>query len=154
MSPSFRKTLALGCLVACCSWSGVSWSRAEEVLSYTKAQSFRSALRYLRVDQGFEILEKDMESGYLLFSYPPSASRSEDAPKVRGSVEVIERTNATALVVRLPELPSYHERMLIEGLLEKLRRDYGAPPERRAPEPPPETAPSEEEPEPDTPTQP
>lgn len=154
MSSLSSKILALACLSATCCWSDAAWPRAEEVLAYTKAQSFRSALRYLRVDQGFEVVEKDMESGYLLFEYPHSPSQPKDSPKVRGSVEVIERSDETALVVQLPDLPSYHERMLIEGLLEKLRTDYGVPPSRRAPAPPPEDAPSDTEPDPDTPEKP
>lgn len=147
-TPIFASTLALFVL-----WTSMAWSRAEERLSYTKAQSYRSALRYLRVEQGYEILEKDMESGYLLFKYPRTRASSPDAPVVHGSVEVIEREQETALVVQLPDLPSYHERLLIEGLLDKLKADYGAPPIRRAPEPPSRPVEREDEKDDDPPTE-
>lgn len=107
-------------------------ARAEEALTYTKLQSFQAALRFLRVDNGYNVLEKDQDSGYLLFEYP---SRDRSTP---GSIEIIEREDTIAVVVQLPQMPSYHERHLIEGLLNKLRSDYGAPPERAKPKPPQE----------------
>jgi hypothetical protein len=106
-------------------------ARVEERLTYTKTQSYQSALRYLRVDHGYKVLEKDPESGYLLFEYP---KREEGF--THGSIEVVEREATIALVVQLPQMPTYHERMLIEGLLKKLRDDYGSPPVRKVPEKP------------------
>lgn len=103
-------------------------ARVEETLSYTKLQSFQAALRFLRVDNGYTVVEKDQDSGYLLFEYP-----RRNAEPTPGSVEVIQRGDSVALVVQLPQLPSYHERHLIQGLLKKLRTDYGMPPERKAP---------------------
>ncbi len=104
-------------------------ARVEERLSYTKTQSYRSALRFLRVDHGYPVIEQDPDSGYLLFEYPLSNSGV-----TQGSIEVVERADSVALVVQLPKMPSYHERLLIEGLVKKLRADYGVPPSRNKPE--------------------
>jgi len=123
-------------------------ARAEERLSYTKVQSYQSALRFLRVDHGYNVVEKDPESGYLLFEYP-----RRDAGVTQGSIEVVEREGSVALVVQLPQMPSYHERILIDGLLKKLRDDYGLPPVKNQPP----KAPKDSEPapgEPDSPTPP
>lgn len=117
------------CLFSMCTVSArPGLARVEEPLQYTKVQSFRSALRFLRVDNGYKIVEKDSDSGYLLFEYP-----NDGRGVTSGSVEVIEREDSVALVVQLPQMPSYHERHLIEGLLKKLRTDYGEPPRREKP---------------------
>ena len=99
-------------------------ARIEHSLSYTKAQSFNAALRFLRVDSGYTITEKDSESGYLLFEYPSEGSSKATS----GSVEIIERESSVALIVQLPQMPHHHERMLAAGLMKKLRDDYGSPP--------------------------
>lgn len=108
-----------------------SVAKVEHTLRYTKNQTYQAALRHLRVDARYTITEKDSDSGYLLFEYP-----LKDADKTTsGSIEIVERKDSVALIVNLPELPQYHERMLAQGLLKKLRDDYGEPP--RAKEAPP-----------------
>lgn len=82
-------------------------------------QAYSAALRYLRVDKGFVVLEKDAEAGYLLFSYP-EASRREGA---RGAIELVELTNAIRVVVSIPDVPGYHEQVLKKQLLNKLRAE-------------------------------
>lgn len=130
-------------------WAGLALSapadaRVEERLAYSKSQSFQAALRFLRVDHGYAVLEKDAESGYLLFEYP-----KRESGYTQGSIQVVDRGDTVAVIVQLPSMPSYHERMLIEGLLKKIREDYGAPPQKKAPEKPnPEPAPDEHEPSP------
>lgn len=130
-----------------------SSARLEQRLDYSKTQSFQAALRYLRVDHGYVVIEKDPESGYLLFEYP-----KRDSGMTQGSIEVVEREKSVALVVQLPQMPSYHERMLIEGLLKKLRDDYGAPPARepspKQPKKDADDAAGEEQPKPSEPSEP
>lgn len=104
-------------------------ARIEQSLQYSKLQIFNGSLRFLRVNQGYTITEKDLDSGYLLFEYP---SGSGDQTTF-GSVEVIEREGEIALVLQLPQMPEHHERYLVDALLNKLRLDYGAPPEKKAP---------------------
>ena len=52
---------------------------------YTFEQTFGTALRLVRVDLGFKLVEKDVANGYLLFEYrsPESGSRV-----TQGSIEV------------------------------------------------------------------
>jgi hypothetical protein len=109
--------------------TAASEARIEQKLSYTKQQSYNAALRYLRVDSGYKITEKDIESGYLLFEYPVTGSTEVTG----GSIEIIDREDSVALIVQLPQMPRYHERMLATGLLKKLRADYGEPPRSRPP---------------------
>lgn len=108
-------------------------ARTETVLQYSKAQTFSSALRYLRVDMGYSVTEKDPDAAYLMFEFP----RNDQKKLGQGTIEIVETDQSVKLVVRVPELPEYQEQMLAEGLLTKLRSEHGDPPPRKAPEPEP-----------------
>lgn len=103
-------------------------ARVEAEAGYTKAQTYNCALRYLRVDQGYEIVEKDADAAYLLFRYElPGRSN-----KTNGSVEIVDTgDDAVKLYIQLPRMPQYHEQVLRDGLLKKLREEYGEPPPRQ-----------------------
>lgn len=107
-------------------------AKVEVDSEYSKAQTYNGALRYLRVDLGYEILEKDVEAGYILFRFDPSRHQS---PK-NGSLEVIETKDRVKVVISLPQLPSYHETVLRDGLLKKLRTELGEPPKKKKDPPP------------------
>jgi hypothetical protein len=113
-------------------------ARVEADSGYTKAQTYNAALRYLRVDLGYEVVEKDPDAAYLLFRYVPPGQPKASS---NGTLEVVERRDGVRLFVRLPSLPEYHEVVLRDGLLKKLRDEYGAPPEKKAPRPPADAGP-------------
>jgi hypothetical protein len=105
-------------------------ARTEARTAYSRAQVFSAALRYLRVDLGQEVHEKDAEAAYLLFSYEtegPNARRSN------GSIEIIALSEGSRFVVQLPQLPSYYELKLKDAIVAKLRAEYGPAPERNKP---------------------
>jgi hypothetical protein len=105
-------------------------ARVEAESGYTKAQTYSGALRYLRVDLGYEVLEKDPEAAYLVFRYlPPGQPKSSST----GTLEVVDRGDGVRLFVRLPSMPEYHEAVLRDGLLKKLRDEYGVPAPKKAP---------------------
>jgi hypothetical protein len=105
-------------------------ARVEADSGYTKAQTYSTALRYLRVDLGFEVLEKDPDSAYLVFRYiPPGQPKSAST----GTLEVVESSDTVRIFVRLPKLPEYHEIVLRDGLVKKLQEEYGAPPPHKPP---------------------
>jgi hypothetical protein len=116
-------------------------ARVEAGSGYTKTQTFSAALRFLRVDRGYEIVEKDADAAYLLFRYP-LPGRKESAS---GSLEVVETQAGVKVYVQLPRLPEYHESVLRDGLLRKLREEYGEPKKAPAPAKPPPAKPSESE---------
>ena len=113
-------------------------ARAEADSDYTKIQTYNGALRYLRVDLGYEVVEKDPEAAYLLFRYEPAGRRGNPT---NGSIEVIEAKGRVKLLVQLPQMPSYHEVVLRDGLLKKLRQEYGEPPKK--PDPPRQKPPTD-----------
>lgn len=96
---------------------------------YTKNQTYNGALRYLRVDLGYEVTEKDPEAAYLLFRYFSDGKKTA----TNGSIEIVEQRDSVRLQVRVPDLPRYQEELLSEGLLRKLREEYGEPPRRENP---------------------
>lgn len=103
-------------------------ARVSNDFSYTKQQTYSAALRFLRVDKGFEIVERDADAAYLIFSYPAPGQNGKQA---QGTIEVIEVDDHVKLVVQLPRMPEYHEQLLADGLRTKLKRDYGEPPPRQ-----------------------
>lgn len=120
-------------------------ARAEAEVRYTREQAFSAALRYLRVDLSYEVTEKDAQAAYLLFSFADPALQKKTG---HGSIELVQRDKLVRVLVNLPELPSYREELLKRGLLEKLRTEYGEPPEPPAAEPP-KKAPAKPEPAPE-----
>jgi hypothetical protein len=97
---------------------------------YSKAQTYSGALRYLRVDLGYEVTERDPDAAYLIFRYQLPGQKTATAT---GTVEVVEADSHVRLFVQIPSMPEYHERVLRDGLVRKLHEEYGEP----APKPPP-----------------
>jgi hypothetical protein len=107
-------------------------ARVEGESEYSKAQTYSGALRYLRVDLGYEVVEKDPDSAYLVFRYePPGQPKAETT----GTVEVVETADHVRVFVRIPKMPEYHEVVLRDGLLRKLREEYGPPVPRKPDKP-------------------
>jgi hypothetical protein len=112
--------------------SGGAEARVEAESEYTKAQTYSGALRYLRVDLGYEVVERDPDAAYLIFRYTLTGQNKRST---NGTIEVVETRTGVKLLVQIAEMPEYHERMLRDGLLKKLRVEYGAPPPRKADRP-------------------
>jgi hypothetical protein len=113
-------------------------ARVEGDSAYTKMQTFSAALRYLRVDLGYEVVEKDPDAAYLIFRY---AANGQAKDTLTGTVEVVETESRVKVFVQIPRMPEYHERVLRDGLLRKLREEYGVPPPRAEKKPGPDAGP-------------
>ncbi len=107
---------------------------------YGYDKTWNAALRMVRVDLGFKVLEKDDASGYLLFEY----RSPESGPKpTSGSLEFVRPSGAgeVKVVAQIPQMPRYHEQVLLDDLARKMHDEYGEPPApRKAPPPPPPDA--------------
>ena len=101
-------------------------ARVDGSSGYSKAQTYSGALRYVRVDLGYEVVEKDPDAAYLLFKYTAPGGSKNSA--VTGTLEVIEANGGVRVFVSLPRMPEYHERVFRDGLMKKLKDEYGAPP--------------------------
>jgi hypothetical protein len=131
-----RLWFAAGVAVATAAALGTTLAeaRVEASSEYSKAQTYSAALRYLRVDLGCAVIEKDPDAAYLMFDYhSPGPTKAVSS----GSIEIIESGEKVRVIVQLPKLPEYHERVLRDGLMRKLHEEYGAPPRvKPAPEKP------------------
>ena len=95
----------------------------------------------VRVDLNLKVTEKDEGIGYVFFDYK-SPESSKPCP---GSMEFIRSkdTGAVRVVVQIPQMPGYHEQVLVDSLARKLRSEYGDPPKTPpspSPKPPPKDA--------------
>lgn len=139
---SLRTLVSLLAALTVAAPATVADARVDGGSSYSKAQTYSGALRYVRVDLGYEVVEKDPDAAYLIFKYAtPGAAKGSF---VTGTLEVIESNGGVRLFVNLPRMPEYYERMFRDGLLKKLRDEYGAaPPVAKKPT---EKAPAEKKP--------
>lgn len=137
------------------------------VVPYPMAQVWPTALRYLRVDRGYTLVDRDGEAGYVLFDFPisdagsgaaadaASPTRAEEEIRVgRGSLELLAMVDASGrpsvkVQVSTDAGPTHLPHAIAEGLAAKLKRERGHP----APPPPPPKAPPGA-PAPDAPTAP
>ncbi|HKE14766.1 MAG TPA: hypothetical protein VKB80_07890 [Kofleriaceae bacterium] len=114
--------------------AGAAAAKTERSATYSFEQAWPTALRHLRVDEGFTIVEKDAEAGYIVFEV------KEEGKSFSGTLEVVRQKDragraAVRLVLRIGDRPAYMEAGVLDRMLEKLRQEYGEPP------PPPEQAP-------------
>lgn len=118
---------------ALCAWLTLPPSAASAAASaelrYTRGQIYSGAVRYLRIDLGYEITEKDEDAAYLLFRYVPHGM----SEPTFGAIEIVQVQKGVRVSVKLPKLPSYHEAVIRDGLLTKLKADYGGEPEPKSP---------------------
>jgi hypothetical protein len=134
------------CLVVLCLATDAR-AGAQTDLGYTRGQVYSGALRYLRIDLGYEITEKDEDAAYLLFRYVPQGT----SEPTFGAIEIVQVPKGVKVSVKLPKLPSYHEAVIRNGLLLKLKADYGGEPEPKSPprdESKPKDPPAEDRPKP------
>jgi len=108
-------------------------ARTTAETAYSPGEVWSTAIRFLRIDRGYQILERDAEAGYVLFGYVDGET------KARGSFEILSKRDdkeklTTVLVINIPDVPRHVERLLLDKLDRKLREELGAPsPIRRDP---------------------
>lgn len=106
-------------------------AKSSRKLSFRYEQIWPTAVRFLRVDEGLKILEKDVDTGYVLFEL-------KDEGKIfQGSLEVIRRKDdskrdAVEILLQLSDRPSYMESSILDRLLKKVRAELGTPKEAPA----------------------
>jgi hypothetical protein len=104
---------------------------AQAKSSYESAYGFdrtwNAGMRLVRVDLNLKISEKDESAGYLLFDYMSPETGKKPVP---GSMEFVRSsdTGAVRVIVQIPQMPGYHEQVLVDHLARKLRAEYGDPP--------------------------
>lgn len=80
-----RRYAKLGFLFLLLVLAAAAWAKSVETIEAPYDHLFSISVRFLRVDKGWEIVEKDKENGYILFKFKPL--RATQA--MRGSLELI-----------------------------------------------------------------
>lgn len=101
----------------------------ERRLTYRDAQVWSSAVRFLRVDRQYKVLEKDRETGYLLFEYKDGGRTHLASLELVPAV--VDERHVVRARLRIDSMPSYVEVVLLEKFLRKLKTEYGEPPPAR-----------------------
>jgi hypothetical protein len=101
-------------------------AKQQREFEYPYEYIWNTLVRFIRVDAGFPIKDRDIEAGYILFEY------QDQGRAVPGTAEVL-KVNTTAgarirVVLQIPSMPSYIETMLLHKLSRKLLEEYGEPP--------------------------
>jgi hypothetical protein len=114
-------------------------ARSQRNLPYRADQTWTTAVRLLRVDMGFEIVERDQEARFIIFTY------RQGNQNCTATLEIAERLSelgieGVSVVVSVPAMPTYIELHLIDELERKLRTEVGIPIHLTPPEPPPPPA--------------
>lgn len=128
---------AVGVAAAVVATSPPASAKSAYESAYGFDRTWNAGLRLVRVDLGLKITEKDDAIGYLMFDY-----KSPESPRaVPGSMEFIRgRDGDVRVVVQIPQMPGYHEQVMIDQLARKLRHEYGDPPRKPPPPAPPKDA--------------
>lgn len=130
---------------------GIAWDQLEpagtglgqsRVLAYPMEFVWPTAMRFLRVDRGYTIVDRDPEAGFILFDFPIGP----DDRVGRGSVEVFATKDASGRLAASVQIttdggPIHLPHALLDGLADKLRRERGQPAAPPRAEPPADPAP-------------
>jgi hypothetical protein len=117
------------------------------VVAYPFDVVWPTAIRYLRVDRGYSIVDRDPESGYLLFEFPVGRES-----KGSGSLEAFRTTDdagrpSVNLQVSTDAGPSHLPSTIVDGIGQKVKAERGQPappPPKEKPEPKPPPKPGDE----------
>ena len=107
----------------------------ERSTRYTFDQVWPTAVRHLAVDEGCKIVDRDADTGYVVFEL------SDRGKTYRGALEVVKTREddrpAVKLVLQLADRPSWMEGAILDRLLAKLYKEHGDPPPPPAEKKPP-----------------
>ena len=126
LAPMGLVAIALG--VALLALVTDAWASATYDSQYGYDRTWNASLRLVRVDLALKVTEKDDNNGYILFEYKSAESGSKITS---GSMEIVRPKDDEApvkVMVQLPQMPRYHEQVILDQLARKMRDEYGDPP--------------------------
>ena len=131
-----REGIAVAAMVGVLAAGGAAHAKTERTTTYTFEQVWSTAVRHLRVDEGFTIVEKDADNGYVMFEV------KDDGKVFTGALEVVKQKDssgrpAVRLVLRIGNRPAYMEAGVLDRMMTKLHEEHGDPPPAPPAEKPP-----------------
>jgi hypothetical protein len=123
-------------LLFCLALPSLASAKAQsELPGYRLEEVFSTALRFVRVDRGCKITDKDADAAFVMFECP------NDGRPSRGAVEVFRANRngkeGVRLTASLPDEGHGPELRLVELIERKLREERGTPTAPKPPTPPP-----------------
>lgn len=116
--------------------SRVASARATSELNYRLDEVFSTAQRYVRVDRGCKITDRDADSAFVIFECPVPG---DDKKVTRGALELFRTEQrgreGVRMQVTLSDDPHGAEIRFLELLERKLREERGLPRESKPPAP-------------------
>jgi hypothetical protein len=92
-------------------------AQSQREVSHAYDEVFPAAVRFLRIDAGLKIIEKDAEAGYVLFEL------AEEGKTFRGALELVRIKDGVRLIIRVDARPTYTETGLLNRLVFKLQKE-------------------------------
>src|SRR3954452_8539758 len=111
-------------------WNIRAHARAQSDLPYAVNEAFSTALRFVRVDRGCKVVDKDADAAFVAFEC------DDDGKVKRGSLELFKVANGVRMQVTLGDDTHGTELRWLELFERKLREERGTP----TPLPPPAVA--------------
>jgi hypothetical protein len=119
-----RFAIVAACLLACVAHR--AQGKAQSELGYRIEEVFSTALRFVRVDRGCKVTDKDADAAFILFE-----CKLDESHLSRGSIEVFRSVShgkdSVRLQASLPDEGRGPELRLIELIERKLRDERGTP---------------------------
>jgi hypothetical protein len=109
-------------------WNVTAHARAQSDLPYGVAEAFSTALRFVRVDRGCKVTDKDGDAAFVSFECD-----GDDGKVKRGSLELFKVPIGVRMQVTLGDETHGMELRWLELFERKLREERGTP----TPPPPP-----------------
>jgi hypothetical protein len=120
-------------------WAAAAEARSQIDIVWPLKEVFQIAVRFIRVDRGCKITDRDADAAYITFEC--EGDGGPKAPAKKGALELIpvavQGRSGARVQLTLADEPRYVEMHLLELLERKIRDERGpALPPLRAPPPP------------------
>jgi hypothetical protein len=117
----FRRWLPALLLCVCLAAPATARAESRRDYPYPADQVWPALVRFLRVDEHAKVVEKDSDSGYVLFEIV-------DAKKTyNASAELTRLKDVTRVTIKIADRPSYMEQGMLDRLARKLHDELPSP---------------------------
>jgi hypothetical protein len=114
--------ILLGCFLP-----SLAWARATNDVPYAVRDVYSAALRFVRVDKGCKLLDRDADAAFVTFE-----CKDDDERVKRGAFEIfhapVDGRDGSRVQLALGDDPHYVELRWLELLERKLKDERGTPP--------------------------
>lgn len=116
------------------------------ILSYPLEQVWPTAIRYLRIDRGYEVTDRDADAGYILFTFPLDGGRVGSGSVEMFATEDPAGRESVGISVNTGSGPVHLPNSILDGIAAKVRAERGQPPPPKAKPKPDEQPPEQDDP--------